>query len=397
MEWLTQRFNAIQDNLLNLIEQGAEDLDSQIKYWNLVRQENVYLYYGRREGLTHFGLQPLPVTTVSEYKAKEAINMVLLLQSLKKSAYARETWTLQNASAELINTQPRNCFKKQPYNVEVWFNNDRNNSYIYINWDFIYYQDSNDVWHKVPGLVYYYGMYYSEVGCEQVYFALFDTDDQRFGGTGNWSVHFKNKTLIAPTSSSNSYSSHSGKNSSSTVSSSTENTVSTSESPRRIQRPEVGSSTEETSTLRRRRRERESTPEGRATTPAKRRRGGGGGGGIERAAPSPEAVGSRHRSVPTSHLSRLARLQEEARDPPVIIVTGPPNVLKCWRYRKRNQNEFPVLDISTIFTWVGRNNTNSNKGRMLVAFEDSKQREQFVKHVTFPKHTSFAYGTLDKL
>lgn len=34
---------------------------------------------------------------------------------------------------------------------------------------------------------------------------------------------------------------------------------------------------------------------------------------------------------------------------------------------------------------------------MLVAFEDSKQREQFVKHVTFPKHTSFAYGTLDKL
>ena len=81
----------------------------------------------------------------------------------------------------------------------------------------------------------------------------------------------------------------------------------------------------------------------------------------------------------------------------MIIVTGPPNVLKCWRYRKRNQNEFPVLDISTIFTWVGRNNTNSNKGRMLVAFEDSKQREQFVKHVTFPKHTSFAYGTLDKL
>ena len=401
MDWLTDRFNAIQDNILNLIEQGAEDLDSQINYWNLVRQENVYLYYGRKEGLTHFGLQPLPVTAVSEYKAKEAISMVLLLQSLKKSAYANEVWTLQDASAELINTQPKDCFKKQPYTVEVWFNNDRQNSNQYINWNFIYYQDANDVWHKVPGLVDYNGLYYVEIGGDQVYFALFDADDQRFGGTGIWSVHFKNKTLSAPSSSASSFSPHSGKNYA-TVSSPTENTVSQSESPGRLQKSEVGSSTSpraKTSTVRRRR-ERESTPEGQPSTSTKRRRGrigGGGGGGAERAVPSPEQVGSRHRSVSTTHLSRLARLQKEAWDPPVLIVTGPANVLKCWRYRKKNQNEFSFLDISTIFTWVGSNKETDNKGRMLIAFHNDTERDQFVKYVHFPKNTSYAFGKLDKL
>lgn len=395
MEWLTDRFNAVQETLLNLIEQGAEDLDSQIEYWNNVRKENVYMYYAKREGLTHIGLQPLPVPAVSEYKAKQAIHLVLLLQSLKKSPYATESWTLQNTSEELINTQPKNCFKKHPYTVEVWFDNDRNNSYPYINWDAIYYQDAQDKWHKVPGLVDYNGLYYNEVGGDRVYFTIFDTDAQKYGQTGMWTVHFKRETLVAPISSSKQSSSYSGKTPTS-VSSTSKDTLPTEESPRRLQRPEVGSSTGKKTAVRRRRREQgESSTDGEPTTTSKRRRGGGGGGtgglGV-----SPEEVGSRHHSVTGRHRSRLEQLKEEARDPPIIIVTGPANSLKCWRYRKQNSNAFPFLAVSTVFTWVGGCGS-AEQARMLIAFNTNEERTQFIKYVQFPKQTTFALGQLDKL
>lgn len=393
MEWLTERFNAVQDTLMTLIEQGAEDLDSQITYWNTVRKENVYMYYARKENLTHLGLQPLPVTTVSEYKAKQAIQMVLLLESLKKSPYAKEAWTLQNTSAELLNTQPKNCFKKHPYTVHVWFDDDRNNSFPYVNWDAIYYQDNQENWHKVPGLVDYNGLYYNEVGGDQVYFALFDADAQKYGHTGKWSVHFKHETLSLISSSKQS-SSFSGKTT--TVSTTAKDPVPTEESPRRLQRPEVGSSTGEKTTLRRRRRQQgESTSEGEPTS-SKRRRRGGGGGGADRSGVSPEAVGSRHRSVAGSHLSRLELLKEEARDPPIIIITGPPNTLKCWRYRKGKSDASWCLAVSTIFQWVGSSSTN-NQARMLVAFRNNYEREQFIKYVHLPKHASYAFGQLDRL
>lgn len=395
MEWLTDRFNAVQETLLNLIEQGAEDLDSQIEYWNNVRKENVYMYYAKREGLTHIGLQPLPVPAVSEYKAKQAIHLVLLLQSLKKSPFATESWTLQNTSEELINTQPKDCFKKHPYTVEVWFDNDRNNSYPYINWDAIYYQDSQEKWHKVPGLVDYNGLYYNEVGGDRVYFTIFDTDAQKYGQTGMWTVHFKRKTLVAPISSSKQSSAYSGKTPTS-VSSSSKDTLPTKESPRRLQRPEVGSSTGETTAVRRRRREQgESSTDGEPTTTSKRRRGGG-GGGTGRLGVSPEEVGSRHHSATGRHRTRLEQLKEEARDPPIIIVTGPANSLKCWRYRKQNSNAFPFLAVSTIFTWVGGCGS-AEQARMLIAFNTDEERTQFIKYVQFPKQTTFALGQLDKL
>lgn len=396
MDWLTDRFNSVQEALLELIEQGADDLDSQINYWNKVREENVLMYYGKKEGLTHIGLQPLPVTAVSEYKAKQAIHMVLLLQSLKKSPYATEPWTFQHTSAELIYTQPKDCFKKEPYNVEVWFDNDKHNSYPYVNWNYIYYQDSMDKWHKVPGLVDYNGMYYKEINGDQVYFVLFDTDAQRYGTSGTWTVKFKNETLVASISSSRSYSAASNKNSTDVSPASEIAVPSSSQSPRRLQRPEVGSSTGEETTLRGRRgrQQREPSPDEQPTTTAKRRRRGGGGNQHQQSAPTPEEVGSRHRSVSRKHLSRLERLEEEARDPPVIIVQGPANILKCWRYRKRNQNAALFLSISTIFSWIGG---PDDAARMLVAFRNDQERTNFLRYVQFPKHTTYAFGSLDRL
>ena len=251
----------------------------------------------------------------------------------------------------------------------------------------------------MPGLVDYNGLFYQEVGGDQVYFTLFDTDAHKYGQKGYWTVVFKNETLIAPvTSSSKPSSSISGQTYSSSISIAPEDTVSTSESPRRLQKPEVGSSTEKTSAGRRRRREqREHSPESSTTTPAKRRRSGGRrGGSILSSVPTPEEVGTRHRSVPRTGLSRLRRLEEEAWDPPILIIAGPANPLKCWRYRKGQQNA-KCLAMSTIFTWVGDDSSADERGRMLIAFRDSNERAEFVKHLQLPKHASFAYGSLDRL
>lgn len=53
--------------------------------------------------------------------------------------------------------------------------------------------------------------------------------------------------------------------------------------------------------------------------------------------------------------------------------------------------------MSTIFTWVGDESNADERGRMLVAFRDTNERADFVKHLQLPKHASFAFGSLDRL
>lgn len=181
---------------MTLIEKESTDLVDHISYWDSVRKENVTGYYARKEGLTKLGLQPLPTLTVLEYKAKEAIKMSLLLTSLQKSQYGNEPWTLAEVSAEIVNTTPKNCFKKKPFTVTVLFDNDERNTFPYINWEFIYYQDDNNIWHKVHGQVDINGLFFTEVTGDIVYFVLFQPDAEKYGHKGQWSVRYKNETLF---------------------------------------------------------------------------------------------------------------------------------------------------------------------------------------------------------
>ena len=148
---------------MNLYESEPHTLDEQIEVWENIRKQNILLFYGRKEGFKNFGLQPIPSLAVSEYKAKEAIQQVILLKSLKNSAYAREEWSLVDTSAELIHTPPRNTFKKQPYIVEVHYDNNPQNAFPYTNWDVLYVQDEHDNWFKTEGKVDVNGLFYEDL------------------------------------------------------------------------------------------------------------------------------------------------------------------------------------------------------------------------------------------
>lgn len=366
-----------------MYEEGATDILSQIRYWNLIRQENVLLYYARKSGFARLGLQPTPTPAVSEYNAKQAIKMQLLLKSLAKSPFANETWTLQDASAELINTQPKDCFKKNGYTVEVWFDNNKNNAFPYTNWTDIYYQDDHDVWHKTEGKVDINGLYYTEINGDRAYFTIFGPDAEKYGVTGEWTVHYKNTTLVSSSSSAKRSAGESPKRKRDEP---TADTPSTSQelSPRRLQRETVSSSTESTN-LRHRRGEQGELPASKRRRPTEHQ---------QSAVPTAAEVGSRHRSAQRTGLSRIQRLQVEAWDPPLVIVKGQANSLKCWRNRLPKTYK-PFTFTSTVWKWIG--DTGTEGSRMLIAFESLDQRASFLKQIKPPKHAQFALGYLDSL
>lgn len=387
---------------MTLIEEGREDIDSQIKIWDLQRQSYLIMYYARRKGYRNLGLQPLPVLAASEYNGKNAIAMLMHLRSIKNSGFGTERWTLGETSVEtVLATEPKHTFKKQPYIVDVWFDNEQGNSFPYTNWEHIYYQDGNGNWHKTRGQVSYDGLYYVEHNGDQVYFQLFATDAPRYGHTGQWTVRFKNHILYPP------------------VTSSTGLDNSSEQSAHSLPRAREGPDKENVATNQGEaqvssatgpRRSREASPE----TPRKRQRpdstdGGGGRRGLrgerggsrsrppgprEGSWPSPEEVGRRRTSTPRRHLSRLSRLQEDARDPPVILLKGPANPLKCWRRRCRKHSSLYTA-ASSVFKWIDC--TGHSGGRLLVAFDSEAQRAAFLEQVTIPKHCEYTFGSLMSL
>lgn len=355
------------------------------------------MYYAKKENYKSLGLQTLPTTQVSEYNAKVAIKMVLLLRSLANSKYGAEQWTLAETSTEIVFTPPKNTFKKKGFTVEVQYDNDPLNVMLYTQWDAIYYQDLQDNWHKVPGEVDHNGLSYTDKTGEKIYFLLFHEDAQRYGRTGQWTVKYKQTTLSSIVTSSSKHSS----------SNNTEKGLDT-------QRRSRESSPEEGPSWRRSERDTEeslpttttSSPEARIR---RRRRGGGGGQGelttTTRAAkrrrgstaPTASEVGSRHRSVQAHNLSRLGRLQEEARDPPLICLKGSSNNLKCWRHRVNLKFGYLYHTASSVFKWIGDDDCNKNNGRMLIAFNDTEQRNRFLHLVNLPRGTTYSLGALDSL
>nr|AEX31153.1 E2 protein [Human papillomavirus] len=381
-----ERLDQLQEALINLYEASPADLDSQIKYYSLLRKESVLKYYCRKENITNLGLHPLPALRVSEHNAKVAIEMVLVLKSLKKSAYAKESWTMADTNSDLYKSPPKNCFKKGPFEVEVWFDNDKANAFPYICWDWIYYQDDQDVWHKVKGEYDYNGLFYREQNGDVSYYLLFEKDSHRFGKSGEWTVNARNEQISLPITSFARRSAAVPSQTSGdqhTTSSDAPSTSKARGAPKSDEEAAPGPSLRKS--LRRRRgggREGEST--------AKRQR-------LSRlpGVPTPEEVGRSHRSVTGPSHSRLERLQAEARDPPIILIRGPANKLKCWRYRINDKKLHFKVRTSTVWKWV--QNTSDDNGRMLLAFESVSDRELFLQSVTIPKGSSMSLGSLDAL
>jgi len=380
---LTRRFDALQDSLMELYEAGETNLEAQIKHWKIIRKQYVYMYYARKEGYKHLGLQPLPTLLTSEYKAKEAIQQLILLESLQKSSFRDEEWTLSDTSAELTLTAPRNTFKKMPFIVDVWFDHLQSNSFPYTNWDRIYYQDEGDNWHVAQGKADVNGLYFDDYTGQRNYFTLFAPDGERFSSTGEWTVNFKNETISSVNSSQGPSSNISPQG---FVTSSGDAVPRSTTFPSRRDKGKEGvpsSTTPSTPELRRGRRRREQRESPSRRRPKRVRQNSGG--------VSPSEVGRGTSTVPRSGLTRTQRLTEEARDPPILIVKGGANNLKCWRYRHKNSSLFDQM--STVFKWVGHDSGN----RMLISFRSIQQRSLFLKVVHFPKGCTYALGYLDSL
>ena len=384
---LTERLDALQKALSDLIEAGSTDLDSNIQYYDLLRKTHVLEYYCKKEGYSNLGLHHIPASRVSEHNAKTAIHMGLVLRSLAKSAYAAEPWSLQDTSSDLFASPPKNCFKKGGYEVTVWFDDDKDNAFPYINWSYIYYQDSEDKWHKTEGKVDYDGLYYIEHDGSKSYFLLFYEDSVRYSKNNVWSVHYKNEHIYLPVTSA---SRRAGHGSPPQTSSHATRDTSPNPPPHRRRSPQATESSsgssqrQQQSTIGRRRRR-----EGESTTSKRRRRLGGGSG-----VPSPDEVGRSHRSVTRTNLTRLELLQAEARDPVLILLRGSANQLKCWRYRCHPK--CGSVTFSTVFKWVS-DKSEYPEGRMLLAFGSVGERDSFLQKHTLPKGTSYTFGSLDAL
>lgn len=436
MEKLSERFSALQEKLMDLYESGVEDLETQIQHWKLLRQEQVLFYYARRHGILRLGYQPVPTLATSESKAKDAIAMGLLLESLQNSQYAEEPWTLVETSLETVKSPPADCFKKGPKSVEVYFDGDPDNVMSYTVWSYIYYQTDDETWEKVEGHVDYTGAYYME-GTFKTYYIKFETDAKRYGTTGHWEVHVNKDTVFTPVTSSTPPVGVASQNSA-------PEPASTSDSPKRssqvTHRYGRKASSPTTTTIRRqkrRERQRQETPTrrrknrsrsrsteqrgGRATrrslsrgSSESPRRGGRGGGrpltrsrsrsrsftreSVDGGGVAPDEVGATVRSIGRQHSGRLAQLLDAAKDPPVILLRGAANTLKCYRYRFRKKHAGSFQFISTTWSWVGGHTTDRiGRSRILISFHTDSEREKCLQQMKLPLGVEWSYGQFDDL
>lgn len=386
---------------MSIIEEAPDDLQSQINYWESVRKSSAITYHARSEGYSRLGLHPLPTRAASEYNGRQAILMLRLLKSLQKSEYARERWTLRDCSAEVVlNTEPKRHFKKRGRDVEVWFDDNRYNALPYTLWEQIYYEDDNRHWYKVQGHADYDGLFYKNHLGEKVYYTVYAPDAEKYGATGTWTVHYDNQSIYPPVTSTRRPPPDESGGDSPDDSTPAEAGPSgffggrqAPEAPlRRVETP-AGV----------RRRQRESRSQSRSPRTKRQRpdsttggRGGGRRGGSPgESAPTAGEVGQRHQSVDGKNLTRLQRLQQEARDPPLILVQGGANSLKCWRNRFTRKHRDLFIAASSVFKWLTIGGQQSS--RILVAFRDASQRQLFLKIITIPRHCTYTFGSLDSL
>lgn len=421
---LNQLYESLQEQILNLYEQENTDLASQLLHWRLNRRSSAVQYYARKQGLRRLGLQPVPSLASSEASGKQAIEMTILIDSLMKSPFAQESWTLQDTSVELVlNTEPQRTFKKLPFTVDVWYDNDPENVFPYVNYRLIYVRDDNGYWYKTEGQADYNGLYYEEASGDKAYFKLFDEDARVYSKTGTWTVRFNSHVLFPPPSSSRPLT---GSSNVVVIDSDDEDepgpsTAADSSTRQAVSRPGTPKQSAEESERAGRGSPRCSPASGvrpgqgePSSPPCKRakadssggirrrgaRGGGGTGGGGGRSsgggsAPTAKEVGSRHFSVIKRGLTRLEQLQEEARDPSIIIVQGPANSLKCWRFRLSKYKDY-FENCTSVFRWVTKP-WQAPESRILVSFKSNSQRQQFVTYVKIPRHCNYSFGSLDSL
>lgn len=400
MEALKERFDALQEGILSHYELESNNLSDHVEYWSKVRQENVILFYARDKGLKHLGMLPVPVAQVAQERARQAIAMHLVTQSLLDSPYGGEDWTLQDVSREQYRCPPKNCFKKGGHTVEVCYDCKEDNTMHYTAWDAVYCQDADGTWQRCRGGVDTNGLYYIKDD-EQIYYVLFEDDAAKYSKSGLYEVHTKTGTLTKfhPVSSSTPTTSRAGR-----------------ESGGRAEAVLQGSGrsrrgTEGPSAKRRRERRPPAITEEDGIPP--------GLGGVPERSPSPRA-GSEPRRAPSPSPAATATGGRDPVDPrryarrsehrhntgnrqlpaptvlaPVLILRGPSNSVKCLRYRWHRQHRHFFEGVTTTLRWLKAGGTDrGGTAEVILRFDSDSQRQEFLDSGAVPPTLSFVVGDM---
>ncbi|AAX86622.1 E2 protein [Puma concolor papillomavirus 1] len=373
MENISLALESVQEQLLTLYETDSPDLRDQIKHWKLIRREQVLYYCARRRGITRVGMAVVPPLAAAQQRAKAAIEQELLLQSLLESDFAGEPWTLSDTSRERLLTEPAYCFKKDGEQIEVRYDNDRENMSSHVLWTAIYYQSDDDKWRKTQGRVDARGLFYVDNCGVKTYYVDFEQEAKKYGKTGEYEIVNKLTTPIL-TSTTPAGLGHSSSSGAAT---------------------RGGTPKKQTPTKKRKRPLRISSP--RTPRPGGFRRGGR--QGLASSTPKPTSSSPEEAGRPAAGLPRRSGAGPEGslqQDPPVLVLAGDANSLKCVRFRLKGKHSSLFCRVSTTWTWTAPYGTDRwGRSRMLLTFRDNNQREIFEKTVRLPQSVQSFRGSFE--
>ncbi len=192
----SERLRAAQEQQMLLIEKDSTKLCDHILFWEAVRTENGLLYAARQKGITTLNGFPVPALAVSSSKAKQAIEMQLLLTELLNTTWGRDAWTLTDTSYERYLLEPKCTLKKGPRVVEVMYDNDPANRMCYTAWSLLYMRTPAG-WLFATGGADECGLYYTDMTAVRHYYDFFGRDAARYGSTGTWTVRDQDRVFYS--------------------------------------------------------------------------------------------------------------------------------------------------------------------------------------------------------
>ncbi|AAO15458.1 putative regulatory protein E2 [human papillomavirus 74] len=374
METIAKHLDVCQEQLLELYEENSNNLEKHIQHWKCVRHESVLLHKARQMGLHHIGMQVVPPLAVSQTKGHEAIEMQMTLETLLKSAYGMEPWTLQDTSREMWLAPPKYCFKKQGQTVEVKYDCKADNIMEYVMWKFIYILDG-DEWVKVEGQVDYRGLYYVQGGYK-TYYTNFETEAKKYGNTLQWEVCVGSTVICSPASVSSTVQDVSIAGPASYPTTTTfaqaAPTVSTTAAEDHVDAPPSkrprGRSTNTNTT--------NNTNNTRSTV----------------CITNGDSVDSANNNIIANHYNNnKGRDNCYCRATPIVQLQGDPNCLKCFRYRLHDKHKHLFLSASSTWHWTSPT-IPTKHALVTLTYANEQQRQQFLDTVRLPTTISYKLG-----
>uniref|UniRef100_A0AAU7E3D6 Regulatory protein E2 n=1 Tax=Rousettus bat papillomavirus TaxID=3141903 RepID=A0AAU7E3D6_9PAPI len=388
MESLRDRLDVLQEAILGHVERQSNKIKDHVLYWALVRKECSLMYYARGKGIKNLGYYPLPVLSVSQERARQAQKVHLATQTLAKSRYRDEVWTLADLSLENFQCAPQDCFKKGGKQVEVVYDGDENNAFYYTLWDSIYVQAEDTTWYKRRGEVDKLGLFFMWAG-EKRYYVKFEVDASTFSASSAYVVKTPDGELMSfvPVSSSTPDTGGHSERDFEEVPRKRRKTAAHLRSGDRGPRgPIAGASAG------RGPRGGESEPDSAAPAPSQTQGEGAAEGSSGRLPSSlrPSAGQAAGRSGDTDRAYQAAPIID-----PCIIIVGPANPLKCLRYRLQHQHFTHYKRITTTFQWLEAGHTErQDHAQIILRFVDRTQREEFLKRGALSDNVRYFLGDM---